>query len=271
MPGRRRATGRWISPRRRGSGIGSHRTTSGPFRRHRHESPYRAAACEQLCVLPVGDSACTSSRSPPQGCKPLAESADVDAFDKPCGSPRPACGFSLWRTWSRLAVDPRSTCAGNALAQDLCRPDPAPLSQMQSRAEPRSRSCPAAVTDELPHGGSRATGSVRTAPGPARSPWGDSAAPPRHPRPHPRQAGRAMCYADRYGRVGGCDHRSGTRRSSQEPRLREPPTASSASAQPISRRSRTGAIRCGCAVSGLRVESRQEGPRRGLAVSLTPR
>ncbi|MBC9726587.1 ISAs1 family transposase [Streptomyces sp. TRM68367] len=102
--------------------------------------------------------------------------------------------------------------------------------------------------------------------------------PPR-PRTRPDQAhdvrthapwwpGRAVRGANPYGRVGGCDRKSGAPpKASQEHGPHWAPTASCAPAQPISGRSRTGALRCGSSSHRSAQRSHQDGSRRGFAVS----
>jgi hypothetical protein len=60
--------------------------------------------------------------------------------------------------------------------------------------------------------------------------------------------------APRYGRMSGCDRKSGTRESHRHTDSFEAPTASCAPARSTSRRSRTGALRCGFDVSRIRAE-----------------
>lgn len=77
--------------------------------------------------------------------------------------------------------------------------------------------------------------------------------------------------APRYGRMSGCDRKSGTRESYRHTDPLEAPTASCAPTRSTSRRSRTGALRCGFAVSRIRAEIpsglTSVGPRRITRVS----
>ncbi|MDQ0829228.1 hypothetical protein QF032_001072 [Streptomyces achromogenes] len=61
--------------------------------------------------------------------------------------------------------------------------------------------------------------------------------------------------APRYGRMSGCDRKSGTRESHRHTDSFEAPTASCAPARSTSRRSRTKALRCGFDVSRIRAET----------------
>jgi hypothetical protein len=121
----------------------------------------------------------------------LAESAGVDAFDKPCARRDRRAAFRCGEH-GRVGRPTRGPPAPATLSPKICV-DLIPSPSHRCRAGPNLQPLVPSRRDRRTptRGGRRPPG--RSGPGPARSPWGDSGAPPRHPRPHPRVAGRAMC------------------------------------------------------------------------------